>query len=89
MKESRLSVGRRAMADLVANLARPGAVFLFWCFWGRKFDLPRISLTGPSRMVPLIAPGEETALFGDNFAIERLATPDPSTHTACLLMTRR
>jgi SAM-dependent methyltransferase len=81
--------GRRAMARLVANLARPGAAFLFWCFWGRRSDLPRISLTGPSRIIPLIEPGEETALFGDNFSIEQLSTPAPSTHTACFLMTRR
>jgi SAM-dependent methyltransferase len=81
--------GRRAMASLVANLARPGAAFLFWCFWGRASDLPRMSLTGPSRMIPRIAPGEETALFGDAFAIERIATSGPSTHTACFLMTRR
>jgi len=81
--------GRRAMASLVANLARPGAAFLFWCFWGRRSDLPRISLCGPSRMIPLIEPGEETALFGDAFSIERIATSDRPTHTACFLMTRR
>ena len=39
--------------------------------------------------VRVIEPGEETTLFGDDFSIERLATPDPSTHTACFLMTRR
>ena len=81
--------GRRAMAGLVANLARPGAAFLFWCFWGRRSDLPRMSLTGPSRMIPVIEPGEETALFGDAFDIERIPTSAPSTHTACFLMTRR
>jgi SAM-dependent methyltransferase len=81
--------GRRAMAGLIANLARPGAAFLFWCFWGPRSDLPRISLSGPSRSVPHIEPGEETALFGDDFSIERLATPDPATRTACFLMTRR
>lgn len=47
------------------------------------------SLTGPSRMVPVIEPGEETSLFGESFLIQRLATPDPLTHTACFLMTRR
>lgn len=80
--------GRRAMAGLVSGLARPGAAFLFWCFWARRSDLPRMSLSGPSRMVPVMEPGEETALFGDAFSIERLATPHPSTHTACFLMTR-
>jgi SAM-dependent methyltransferase len=81
--------GRRAMARLVARLARPGALFLFWCFWARRTDLPRISLTGPSRMIPVIEPGEEEGLFGDTFAIERLPEPDPVAHTACFLMTRR
>jgi SAM-dependent methyltransferase len=81
--------GRRAMADLVAKLARPGALFLLWCFWARRSELPRLSLTGPSQMIPVIEPGEETALFGRHFSIERLPTPDPSTRTACFLMTRR
>jgi SAM-dependent methyltransferase len=81
--------GRRAMARLVASLARPGAIFLFWCFWARRSALPRLSISGPSRMVPVIEPGEEADLFGDTFSIERLAEPDASTHTACFLMTRR
>ena len=81
--------GRRAMADLVASLARPGAAFMLWCFWARRADLPRVSLTGPSQMVPVIEPGEEASLFGDAFAIERLPDPDPATHSACFLMTRR
>ena len=81
--------GRRAMATLISNLARPGALFLLWCFWARRSELPRMSLSGPSRMIPVIEPGEETALFGHHFSIERLAAPEPSTHTACFLMTRR
>jgi SAM-dependent methyltransferase len=81
--------GRLAMAHLVARLARPGAVFLFWCFWAWRTDLPRVSLSGPSRMVPVIEPGEEVSLFGDAFAIERLPEPDPATRTACFLMTRQ
>jgi len=80
--------GRRAMASLVAGLARPGAAFLLWCFWARPTDLPRFSLTGPSRMIPVIEPGEEASLFGDAFAIERLPDPGPVTHSACFLMTR-
>ncbi len=81
--------GRRAMARLVASLARPGAIFLFWCFWADGSALPRFSLSGPSRMVPVIEPGEEADLFGDTFSIERLAEPNASSHTACFLMTRR
>ncbi len=48
-----------------------------------------MSLTGPSRMVPVMEPGEETDLFGDHFSIEHLAAVEPSNHTACFLMTRR
>jgi len=80
--------GRRAMASLIAGLARPGAAFLFWCFWARRDDLPRFSVTGPSRMVPVIEPGEEERLFGGSFTIERLPEPQPGSHSACFLMTR-
>ncbi|MFL5720099.1 MAG: class I SAM-dependent methyltransferase, partial [Chloroflexota bacterium] len=44
--------GRRAMASLIVGLTRPGAAFLLWCFWARRADLPRLSVTGPSRMIP-------------------------------------
>jgi cyclopropane fatty-acyl-phospholipid synthase-like methyltransferase len=37
--------GRAAMARLITRYARPGARFLFWCFHGRRDDLPRISFT--------------------------------------------
>jgi SAM-dependent methyltransferase len=79
--------GRRAMAATVKRLSRPGSVFLFWCFYGDPCDLPRFSLTGPSRITPLIHQGEETELFGDLFDIEsprKLSGP-----TACFLMSRR
>ena len=81
--------GRAAMAGLVKRLARPGGAFLFWCFWAHRGDLPRFSLRGPSRMIPVIEPGEETSLFGDAFSIERLTPPNKSAATACFLMTRR
>jgi SAM-dependent methyltransferase len=81
--------GRRAMARLIAGLARPGAAFLLWCFWSRADDLPRFSLTGPSRMIPVIEPGEEERLFGDSFTIERLPEPQAGSRSACFLMTRR
>jgi SAM-dependent methyltransferase len=81
--------GRRSMARLVATLARPGAIFLFWCFWADRAALPRMSFTGPSRMTPVIEPGEEADLFAEAFSIERLTGSDPSSHTACFLMTRR
>jgi SAM-dependent methyltransferase len=80
---------RRSMARLVANLARPGALFLFWCFWADRAALPRMRFTGPSRMTPVIEPGEEADLFAEAFSIERLTGSDPSSHTAFFLMTRR
>ncbi|OGN88119.1 MAG: hypothetical protein A2X23_11120 [Chloroflexi bacterium GWC2_73_18] len=80
--------GRRAMAELATRLARPGAKFLLWCFYAAPEELPRISFSGPSRLSPAIAPGEETALFGDAFEIERLPEPSRGPY-ACFLMTRR
>jgi SAM-dependent methyltransferase len=78
--------GRRAMADNVRRLTRSGSLFLFWCFYADPADLPRFSVTGPSRAVPVIRPGEEQDLFGDAFAIEELSRGD---RTACFLLTRR
>jgi SAM-dependent methyltransferase len=79
---------RPAAARLAARLARPGARFLFWCFYARRQDLPRISFHGASRLAPGIEPGEETDLFGDAFDIEPFAdTGQPEA--ACFLLTRR
>jgi SAM-dependent methyltransferase len=83
-----LSVERRPrMAATIVRLARPGASFLLWCFYASRTDLPRISFSGPSRLSGAIAPGEETALFGDSFDIIRL--PEPRTPFAAFLMRRR
>jgi SAM-dependent methyltransferase len=79
--------GRRAMSGVVARLARPGAVFLFYCFYGAREELPPISFRGPSRLTPAIAPGETEALFGDSFDVEPFSTPEP--RTACFLLRRR
>ena len=78
--------GRRAMADNVRRLTRPGSLFVFWCFYADPATLPRFSVTGPSRAVPVIRPGEEEDLFGDAFAIEEISRSD---RTACFLLTRR
>ncbi len=80
--------GRRAMAQAVTRLARPGARFLLWAWHAPPEDLPWLSLRGPSRLVPHLEPGEEVSLFGAHFAIERLAEPAPATRAACFLMTR-
>ena len=78
--------GRRAMADNVRRLTRPGSLFVFRCFYADPATLPRFSVTGPSRAVPVIRPGEEEDLFGDAFAIEEISRGD---RTACFLLTRR
>ena len=80
---------RKQMAATIIRLARPGATFLLWCFYASRSDLPWISFSGPSRMTGAIAPGEETALFGDAFEIRRLPEKEPGTRFACFLMLRR
>ncbi len=85
---------RAPMAATVKRLSRPGAVFLCWCFYGAREELPRFSLGRPSRLVPLtLSPGEEERLFGDVFDIERYPVrdprPAPKAGAACFLMTRR
>jgi SAM-dependent methyltransferase len=80
---------RRAMALTIIRLARPGSIFVLYAFYAARSDLPRFSLTGPSRLVPVLEPGEEIELFGDAFEIERLPEPRPEQLTAAFLMTRR
>ena len=48
---------RKAMADTVTRLSRPGSIFLEYCFYGVTEELPWISFKGTSRMSH-IAPGE-------------------------------
>jgi SAM-dependent methyltransferase len=78
---------RVAMARLATDLARPGACFLEWCFYGETATLPRFSFRGTSRFSH-IAPGELDELFGDSWAVEPFSS-DPRWRTACFLLTRR
>jgi cyclopropane fatty-acyl-phospholipid synthase-like methyltransferase len=85
---------RQPMADTIKRLTRPGGVFLCWCFYASREELPWFSLGRPSRLVPLtLFPGEEEVLFGDDFDIERHPVrsprPAPKAGAACFLMTRR
>lgn len=80
---------RDAMVRTIHRISRAGSRFLVWCFFGTRAELPRISFTGPSRMTPIIAPGEVERRFGDAFAIERLPEPRPGSFAACFFMTRR
>jgi SAM-dependent methyltransferase len=79
---------RVAAAEHLGHLARPGAVLLCWCNYATPEQLPRFSFSIPSRMVPVIEPGEEQVLFGGAFEIEILRPPD-AYFEACLLMRRR
>lgn len=81
--------GRRAMAELVQRLSRPGSLVLLWCFYAPLSELPRISFRGPSRMAPAIEPGEQTQLFGHAFDIETVHARRGGSPTACFLLTRR
>jgi SAM-dependent methyltransferase len=80
---------RRAMAANIIRLARPGSIFVLYAFHAARMDLPRFSLRGPSRLVPVLEPGEEVELFGNAFEIERLPEPRPEHLTAAFVMTRR
>ena len=81
---------RPAMAATVRRLSRLGTVVVLWCYYGTKRELPLVSFRGPSWVAPFVViPGEEVALFGDDFDIERLDSPAPGTGTACFLLARR
>lgn len=82
-------VARRGMARTIRDLSRPGSRLVLWCFYARRSDLPLISFSGPSLLSPAIEPGEENALFGHSFEIERLPEPKEGSDAACFLMTRR
>jgi SAM-dependent methyltransferase len=81
--------GRRALAGLIADLARPGARFFLYAFSGRPEDLPRFSFGGPSRAFPGLVPGEAETLFEPVFSVELLQAPSRRSHIATYLLERR
>ena len=83
------AAGRERMAALIGRLSRPGSLFLLWCFFGSRSEMPWISFDGPSKLVPAIRPGEVEDRFGGRFDIERLPEPPRGSRSACFLMTRR
>ncbi len=78
---------RWAMARTVTRLARPGARFFEYCFYGMTSELPRFSFRGTSRMSH-IAPGELEVLFGEDWVVEPV-TEYPRWRVATFLLTRR
>lgn len=77
---------RRAMADTITRLAKPGAKFLEYCFFGKTEELPRFSFRGTSKYSH-IAPGELDQLFGDYWDIAAFADY-PSWKIASFLLTK-
>lgn len=78
---------RRAMAETITRLARPGSKFLEFCFYGATEELPAFSFKGTSRMSH-IAPGEIEELFGADWTVETFA--DHGAYRArTFLLTRR
>ena len=81
---------RPKVADAVTAVSRPGSILVMWCFYADPSGLPWFSLTGPSQWgAPPIAPGEEEALFGRAWDIERFVPADEGPHEACFVLTRR
>ncbi|CAN5841292.1 hypothetical protein BH23ACT4_BH23ACT4_13460 [soil metagenome] len=78
--------GRAAMADTITRLSRPGSLFLEYCFYGERDELPWISM-GPNKFSH-IAPGELDSLFGESWEIEPFSSY-PKWRTATFLLTRR
>lgn len=78
---------RRAMAQTITRLSRPGSKFFEYCFHGVTEDLPRISFSGTSRMSH-IAPGELEALFGADWEVEPV-TEYAKWRIATFLLTRK
>lgn len=77
---------RQAMVDTIHHYSHQGSIFVLWCFYAHKQDVPRFRFTGVSQMHSMLTPGEEQDLFGANFDIDRVDSPE---HTACFVMTRR
>jgi SAM-dependent methyltransferase len=81
---------RPSLAGVIDGLSGPGSQLVMWCFYASDEELPRMSLSGPSRWgAPAVEPGEEERLFGESWDIERLPNPAPGSGAACFLMTRR
>jgi SAM-dependent methyltransferase len=77
---------REAMARTIKRLSGPGSLYYLWCVH-HDGNLP-MNLKGILlRLNPKLVPGEEEALFGDAFKIERLPSPPPSSYFASFLMT--
>ena len=76
---------RRTLANRMTSWTRAGGRLFLWCFyrdvsWWRRRG---------ARFPGGLARGEEVALFGAAFEIERLPAPPAGSGFACFLLTRR
>jgi hypothetical protein len=78
---------RHQMARTITSLARPGALFLEYCFYGNREDLPWFSMNA-NKLTPHIVPGELESLFGDDWDVEPFAS-HPKWRIEVFLLTRR
>ena len=80
---------RSAAVARVTALARPGSVFITWCFYAHDRDLPVMSFSGPSRRgAPGIEPEELQELYATQWMIEQVAG-GVDEGFACFRLTRR
>lgn len=80
---------RPAVASRIAGLARPGSVFITWCFYAYDHQLPIFSLSGPSRRgAPGFEPEEFHALYGRDWEIDTLSG-GVDDRFACFRLIRR
>lgn len=77
---------REAMAETVTRLSRPGSIFLEYCFYGFRDDLPWVSMTASK--FSHIAPGELDDLFGEDWRIDPVVQYE-KWRTAVFVLTRR
>lgn len=80
---------RQRMADLMTRIAAPGARCLLFCFYARRDELPRMSLSGASRAYPGLEPGEMERRFGHAWDVEHLTEFSSERREAVFLLTRR
>jgi SAM-dependent methyltransferase len=80
---------RPGLASRIAGLARPGSVFITWCFYAYDRQLPAFSLSGPSRRgSPGFEPEEFDALYRKDWEID-LLSGGVDHRFACFRLTRR
>lgn len=80
---------RPAVAKRIASLARPGSVFITWCFYADDRQLPIVSLSGPSRRgAPGFEPEEFVAIYDADWQIEALSG-GVEDRFACFRLIRR